>query len=392
MRWSAVALVAAVLVVACRSDGDADVVLPSPSQRATAATAAGCLTPRTPSNLDATLAGELRADLEDAANAPSELSTVLAPDSGISWAGGILQSGTAVDADTPFRIASVTKTFTAAAILRLYEQGKLDLDTATTNLLSPESLVALRGGGYDANSITVRHLLYHTSGLADYVFLPEFQTAVVSEPQRHWTRLEQVQLAMDYGEKEGEPGQVFVYSDTGYILLGEIIERVSQLSLAKAYRTLLRFEPLGLTSTYLESLEPVPNGVPQRAQQFFNDMDITEWDPSLDLYGGGGLVSTSADLARFFCALFQGGVFDEPGTVTLMQEPSDPGRAAKAGMGLFEREIAAKRCWGHEGFWGVRVVHCPASDVTIARTINQSSWPPTYNPYALDDVFAAALR
>jgi hypothetical protein len=85
-------------------------------------------------------------------------------------------------------------------------------------------------------------------------------------------------------------------------------------------------------------------------------------------------------------------VFDEPGTITLMQEPSEPGRAAKAGMGLFEREVADERCWGHEGFWGVRVVYCPASDVTIARTINQSSWPPTHNPYALDDVIAAALR
>ena len=100
----------------------------------------------------------------------------------------------------------------------------------------------------------------HTSGIYDYGQDPAYQAAVNADPAKRWTRLEQVRFAMDHGAPVGEPGTVYAYSDTGYSLLGEIIERATGAPLADAYRTLLDFEGLHLDATYLESLEPAPPG------------------------------------------------------------------------------------------------------------------------------------
>src|SRR4051812_24387818 len=169
---------------------------------------------------------------------------------GFSW------SGAAGDADrttrkpltprAPFRIASVTKTFTAAAILRLAEDGKLGLDDPIAHHLSPGTFAILRRGGYDIDRIRIRHLLQHTSGLYDYAEDPAFQTFVVSHPHHRWTRAEQVRFAITHGKPLFAPGTDFHYSDTGYVLLGEVLERETGHTLAAAYRTLLGFERLGL--------------------------------------------------------------------------------------------------------------------------------------------------
>src|SRR4051812_30517537 len=211
-----------------------------------------------------------------------------------------------------FRIASVTKTFTAAAILRLVERGRLGLDDPIAEHLDPATVTLLRRGGYDVASIRIRHLLQHTSGLYDYASDPAFVTAVVTDPQHRWTRSEQVEFAMSHGRPLFAPGTGFAYSDTGYVLLGEVLERTTGQVLADAYRNLLGFRRLGLRDTYLETLEPTPPGAAPRAHQYLGDIDMTAADPSFDLYGGGGLVSTVNDLNRFYRALFAGRVFTNP--------------------------------------------------------------------------------
>jgi D-alanyl-D-alanine carboxypeptidase len=132
--------------------------------------------------------------------------------------------------------------------------------------------------------------------------------AVFSDIHHRWTRLEQVRFAMDHGDPLFAPGQGYAYSDTDYILLGRIIERVTGLPQATAYRRLLRFHRIGLRHTYFETLEPVPRGTGPRAHQYFGDIDSFDLDASRDLYGGGGYVSTVADQNRFFRALFTGKV------------------------------------------------------------------------------------
>jgi D-alanyl-D-alanine carboxypeptidase len=268
-----------------------------------------------------------------------------------------------------FRIASVTKTFTAAAILRLVEQGKLGLDDPIAQHLSPASVALLRKGGYNVGAIHVRHLLQHTSGLYDYAEDPAFQSFVVSHPRHRWTRTEQVRFAMTHGKPLFAPGTDFRYADTGYVLLGEVLERKTRRTLGAAYRTLLGYGRLGLHDTYLET--PAFPGA--RAHQYLGATDTTGFDPSFDLYGGGGLVSTVDDLARFYRALLGGHVFEKPATLRTMLGKAGSASPGDLGMGIFAESVGRESCWHHDGFWGASVLHCPRIGVTIAITVNQAS-------------------
>ncbi len=304
---------------------------------------------------------------------PGVALAVLAPR--LAWSGAAghdaLGSKTPLDRRAGFRIASVTKTFTAAAILRLVEQGRVGLDDPISKHVAPASLAALRADGYDVDAIRVRHLLMHSSGLYDYASDPTFVAYVLTHGGHDWTRLEQVRYAMAHGKPYAPPGQEFHYSDTGYVLLGEILERRTGRGLAEVYRNLLGFEQLGLAATYLESRELRPRGARARAHQYYETVDSTAFDPSFDLYGGGGLVSTVDDLARFERALVGGKVFDRPATLRTMLGKPSPKSVADAGMGIFSVPLEGQTCWGHSGFWGAAVVHCPSSGVTLAISVNQ---------------------
>jgi D-alanyl-D-alanine carboxypeptidase len=295
----------------------------------------------------------------------------------LSWAGaaGVADRATRkpLSADADFRIASVTKTFTAAAILRLAETGKVSLDDPIARYLSPATVALLRGGGYDVDAIHVRNLLQHTSGLYDYAADPAFQAFVVSHPHHRWTRAEQIRFAMTHGRPLFPPGTDFHYSDTGYILLGEILERQTGHGLAAIYRGLLGFDRRGLHQTYLETLEPTPRRATPRAHQYLGTTDTARFDPSFDLYGGGGLVSTVGDLASFYRALFGGQVFKNPATLKTMLGKPRPSGPADLGMGIFSETIGHATCWHHDGFWGTTVVHCPGTHVTLAITVNQAN-------------------
>jgi D-alanyl-D-alanine carboxypeptidase len=304
---------------------------------------------------------------------PGGILAVRGPDLRFTGAAGFADpaAGTPLRRGATFRIASVTKTFTAAAILRLVEDGRLALDDPIAEHLDAATVRLLRRGGYDVASMRIRHLLQHTSGLYDYASDPAFVTAVVGDPQHRWTRSEQVEFAMTHGRPLFAPGTGFAYSDTGYILLGEVLERTTGGDLAAAYRRLLGFHRLRLDHTYLETLEPTPPGAAPRAHQYLGDIDLTDADPSFDLYGGGGLVSTVDDLSRFYRALFAGRVFHRPTTLARMLGDPASTSVDDLGMGLFSESIGRDTCYHHDGFWGVSVVHCPDSGVTIVTTVNQ---------------------
>jgi D-alanyl-D-alanine carboxypeptidase len=318
----------------------------------------------------------VEADVASVPTVPGEILTVRAPGIDETVAAGFadVDARTPLEPDTPFRVASMTKTFVAAAVLRLVEEHELSLDDPIADHLSPESLEVLRADGYDPDRITVRQLLQHTSGLYDYASDERYEAAAVADPTHRWTRLEQLQLATELGDPVGEPGEVFNYSDTGYILLGEILERATGTTLPGAVRSLLPFDGLGLDDTHWEILEDEPAGFGDRAHQYFGaDIDNIGFDASQDLYGGGGLVSTTGDLARFYEGLFSGKVFDKPSTLKTMTKVSKAGADEGAAMGIYDGvDAAGERCFAHRGFWGTQTVHCPRLDLTFARTINQA--------------------
>jgi D-alanyl-D-alanine carboxypeptidase len=284
------------------------------------------------------------------------------------------------DADATFRIASVMKTFTAAATLRLVEDGQLGLDDAVARVLPAPYPELLRKGSYDPDRITVRQLLQHTSGLWDHAesaaddpSKAAYFLAIQAQPKKKWSREDQIRFAIEHGKPQGAPGEAFYYSDTGYVLLGAIIEARMHTTLGAALRALLAFDRLGMRATWLESIDPEPAAAPARAPQTIRHRDLFAIDPSTDLWGGGGLLSNTRDLVVFYDALFHGRVFHQAATLATMEASLTTAKSSResraAGMGVFHTDRSTGvRCWHHEGYFGAMVGACPALDAEIAFT------------------------
>lgn len=303
------------------------------------------------------------------------LLSVYAPKLAINWQGASgFDSKTKeykLQPEQPFRIASITKTYTAVSILRLHEMGKLDINDPIISYISDAHKTILRQDNYDLNTITIKHCLQHTSGLFDYAVGSEDYVAIAIEnPNKKWTRTEQVQFAIDHGEPVGKPGETYHYSDTGYILLGEIIERLTGKGLAEANQELIKFDALELSNTWLQSLEPEPKNIPRRVSSYLDGLDATNWHNSVDVYGGGGYVSTTEDLTKFYNHLFNNTIFDSPDTLKLMLSSNgitNQGRTAESyKMGLWEIKTPHGNGYMHNGFWGSAVIHFPDYNATIA--------------------------
>lgn len=281
----------------------------------------------------------------------------------------------ALTPDHPFRIASITKVFVAATILRLHEQGRLAVTEPILPYIAPQTGDRLRRGGHDPATIRIDHLLTHSSGMADHTTAAPFLAATLGKGGHRWTRAEQLEILASQQRPVAPPGTAFHYSDTGYVLLGEIIERVTGETLAAAVRREMQFARLRLDSTWWEGVERAPSHLKPRARQYQGRTDVTDLDPSFDLFGGGGLVSTTDDLARFFAALLTGQLFDRPQTLALaLAAPNiDPGpRRQIHALVPFIVAVGDHLCWQHGGHWGSMALYCPDLDLAIAYTVNQN--------------------
>ncbi len=334
---------------------DDDVVLAAPS-----VTEAG------PAQAGPPTADSLQKAIDDAARPTAIFVTGRGVPTAYGAASGEADVGTALTVDTPLRLASNTKTFVAATALRLWETGRLDLDAPIVELLSAALNRMLEADGYDTRHITVRQLLSHSAGLYDHAGDPRFIQRSVAQPDRRWTREDLVRLATEYGDPLSAPGTEFRYSDTGYILLGDIIERVTGRDIAAAVRAELGFDRLGLTSTWWEVMETPPSGAAPRARQWLGEVDATGIHASMDLYGGGGLVMSARDLATFVAALFEGRVFDRSETLKEMLWKGPHQGADQYRMGVFLRHVGGQDFYWHSGFWGTLVYYAPSSGVAVA--------------------------
>lgn len=273
-----------------------------------------------------------------------------------------------------FRIASNTKTYTAAGVLQLVEAGKLGLDDPVARHLPPSMVAALRSAGYDVRAIHIRHLLNHTAGLREHVD-EAYLKQMDAHPERVWTVAEQVQLAMAAGSPLSAPGEAFHYSDTGYVLLGAIIERYSGKPLPVALRTMQRWDAHGLAHTWFESLEPAR--APQ-AHQYWNGMDTRQWNPSFDLYGGGGIVATPTDMAVYLKVLLKGELFATPASLSFMRTPGLASSWNGYGAGLYRIDVDGEKLLGHAGFWNTFAFYSARDDVIYAGATGEK----TVLPYA----------
>jgi CubicO group peptidase (beta-lactamase class C family) len=245
---------------------------------------------------------------------------------------------TAATPQTRFAIASITKLVTAVCVMQLVESGKLRLDAPITSLL-PGVLPDVQ----QLQAITVRELLRHTSGLADYgdTVIADGSVAHRTTPRAIVARFAAKPLAF-------EPGTAWGYSNTDYVVLGLIVEKLSGESLA-AYERAHVFAPAGMTAT---SVGPSPGSPTARGYTAHGRPA-----PPLDLswfYADGDLFSTASDLARFDIALMDG-VLVAPATFALMQANPvgstvvAPGGSVAWGLGPSLVTVGTTTFVGHHG-------------------------------------------
>ena len=202
-----------------------------------------------------------------------------------------------IEPDMVFRIGSVTKQFTTAAILLLEEEGKLSVEDDLRKHL-PDFPTSGR-------TITIAQLLTHTSGIRSYTDMPDF-----GGKMREDMSVDQI-IALFRDQPLGfEPGEKYAYNNSGYVLLGAIVERVS----GKTYETYLRekvFEPLGMSQTYYGSASRI---VPKRAQGYDGvnaEFENAEYLSMSIPYAAGSLLSTVDDLAKWDRALYGTGLLSQ---------------------------------------------------------------------------------
>jgi CubicO group peptidase (beta-lactamase class C family) len=290
-----------------------------------------------------------------------------------------------------FEIASTSKAFTAACLLTLVEEGAvgpLGIDEKLGNLLPPAVTSGLLViGGHDFGpELTLRQLLAHTSGLPDYWKDPPFVWPGVNaflapyilNPQQTWTPLEILAKAKGL-TPIAKPGVVWHYSDTGYVLVGLVIESLTGKPLHEAYRKRL-FEPLGLTETWLHWQEPPASSVVE-SHRYEGSLDMYPQAHNSADWAGGGLVSTTRDLERFIGGLMRGQLFADSKTLGLMTTWVPTGApGVEYGLGLFRVDLGPGHgaIVGHDGYGNSWMYYWPEPDLVFTGTLNQSEndwWP-----------------
>lgn len=304
---------------------------------------------------------------------------------GVLWegaSGSVARSGALLDVQDTFEIASLTKVFTAASVLEIVEEGRLGLDTPIGETLPGELTHGLLVvGGRDVGSeITVRELLGHKSGLPDYWSdaprggkgTNAFIEAFLGDPDRFW-KPESILGSIGELEPAGAPGERYHYSDTGYVLLGLLIERVTGKSLHEVFRERI-LSPLAMNETYLSYREQ-PRKASVESHRYEADLDLHGQRRQSADWASGGLVSSTRDLSRFVLALAERKVFERESTLDTMMTWCPTGAEdVDYGLGLFRVRLdeGNGELWGHDGHGNAFMYYWPERQLAFVGTLNQT--------------------
>lgn len=286
------------------------------------------------------------------------------PNRNISWSYAIGYSDNLktekLNPNQPVLIASNTKTYVSAAILKLIEADKFNLNDGIENLVSPKTKELLESDGYDLTKISIRHLLSHTSGISDYVD-KEYFNFLLKTPKRRWTRDEQIKRTVNSFDKKAEAGDEYSYADINFVLLTEIIEIHWGKKFHIAIAEILDFKKLGLNSTWFKTLDKDPKQMEKIAHQYSTKkgLDSYDLDPSWDLYGGGGIASTAKEMALFFDALFSGKIIKDQSLLKEISSFQNIVKDSKYCLGLMRINFNGETMFYHGGFWGTDVMYSP---------------------------------
>ncbi|WP_053972410.1 serine hydrolase [Mangrovimonas sp. ST2L15] len=273
-----------------------------------------------------------------------------------------IELNVAMKPDNVFEIGSITKQFTAIAVLMLKEQGKLKLEDDITKFLPDYPT--------HGKSITIHHLLNHTSGIKSYTDMPSF----IQEARTDFTPQELIDTfknePMDF-----EPGEKFRYNNSGYILLGYIIEKAS----GETYEDFIDnhiFKPLGMSSSYygsnLEIIMKRASGYQQVEQGFANSNYISMTIP----YAAGSLMSTTTDLLKWQNALNSYKLITNASyELAIHGSTLNNGEHIDYGYGLSEMTIQGSQAISHGGgIFGYTTmgIYFPKEDIFVSALSNCS--------------------
>ncbi len=301
-----------------------------------------------------------------------------------------------------FHVASIGKHFTATLVMQAVEAGAFAPETPVSALLPRDELEGLfetEGHADVAAGATVHDLLTHTAGVADYFEGPvtsgrPMQELVLDEPDRFWTPADLLDFSRRHQRPVGRPGERFVYSDTGYILLGRVLEEAT----GRAFHELLHeriLTPLDLRDTALlfysipandlaaNDLGPAATVAADTAVSTAASLRIAPFrlgrhevstlrSVSCD-WAGGGIVSTPDDLVRFSAALHRGDLIS-PASLAFLAEPRNRFRSGiRYGAGTMEVRFegfmpllrSLPRPVGHIGILATHLFHDPVHDADI---------------------------
>ena len=275
------------------------------------------------------------------------------------------------------RVGSTVKMFTATTVLKLAEEGKINLDDRIADYL-PEDIIDKLENAEDA---TIRQLLQHSSGIYNYIQNLRFQTASLNDLIEEWHADDLLPYA--YHQKAYfKPGDDVRYSNTGYILLGLIIEQVESKPFYDVFEEKI-FAPLGLKLTTFAAVDPVPDGIVRGYIDLFSKLQVTEstYFSGWDYYtADGGLISNPYDLNVFFRALMEGRILNAQSLSEMLtwQTPKDPDPEffpIAYGLGIFRIETPQGIAYMHSGDaigYYANMLYFPEDSTTVVYAVNSN--------------------
>ncbi len=273
------------------------------------------------------------------------------------------------------RMGSTVKTFTAATILKLQEEGKLQLNDIAANYLPQSAIKDIA----NADKATIRQLLDHTSGIFNYIRSAQFQTASLNDLIKDWKPDEL--LAYARGKKAYfKPGEDVQYSNTAYIFLGMIIEQVTGKPFWEVFQQKI-FTPLGLTATSFAATNKVPANIVRGYVDLYSNLNVVDatYFSGWDYYtADGGLISNVYDMNVFMQRLFKGDIINAT-SLNQMLTTRKPKNAEvdffpiETGLGIFKINTPWGEAYQHSGDaigYYASIVYFPATQTTIVWAVN----------------------
>lgn len=279
------------------------------------------------------------------------------------------------DRNLPFHVASVSKLAIAALIMQEIEAGHLSLSSKVDDLLPADETAGL----FKGPGAKVEHLLSHTSGVNDYLYGtttkgPRLASLVTSQPNRWWEPSELLQFTRNNQRPVGLPGAKFKYTDTGFVLLGRILEELTGSNLTQLLRTRI-FEPAGMENSVLWLREPGPSKV---APAWMRLTEVSRFRSLSSDWGAGGIVSTLDDLNLLLDALANGTLVSKDSWEQMTTPRHHMSGGVRFGLAVqqlhFHRFLPLLRCAngpvGHMGSYAVHAYRNPKDGSTVIMNFN----------------------